>query len=207
MPRPPRRKDEIRAAQDRILSAAATVFAAKGFSEASVQEIAEAAGYSAPSLYTYFKGKQAVLDALVERIVSESNSLFDLEFPAGLTFAQRLELLSRQHNAWAERHRDAFMFLAQRGGAELAKLSGKRDRFIGGYLGRLSSWLEANAGDGDLGDWDTLGAAYVFWGIQHAHFVRWMQEGGSGSLNDDVARVIDVFLHGVRGAKPSQDDA
>jgi AcrR family transcriptional regulator len=52
--------------RDALLDAAGVVFAAKGFNEASVDEIAERAGYSKGALYWHFATKEDVFFALLE---------------------------------------------------------------------------------------------------------------------------------------------
>src|SRR5215211_5839054 len=55
-----------RDARDELLAAALQVFARRGYSHASVDEIAAAAGYSKGALYWHFSGKEEVLVALLE---------------------------------------------------------------------------------------------------------------------------------------------
>lgn len=66
------RKAETRAA---LLEAAAAVFARRGYHAASVEEVAEDAGYSTGALYSNFEGKEdlflAVLGLEIERLVRE----------------------------------------------------------------------------------------------------------------------------------------
>lgn len=50
----------------RILDAAFEVFAARGFSGASMDEIARTAGVSKPTLYTYFGDKEGLFTALLD---------------------------------------------------------------------------------------------------------------------------------------------
>ncbi len=59
---PQRLKPEVR---DRILLAAASVFAAKGFRSAKLSDIAEQAGLATGSLYKYFENKDALFYAVV----------------------------------------------------------------------------------------------------------------------------------------------
>jgi AcrR family transcriptional regulator len=59
-PRPPR--DEVRA---RLLTAAGTVFATKGFAAASVEDVASAAGLTKGAIYSNFKGKDELFFALL----------------------------------------------------------------------------------------------------------------------------------------------
>jgi AcrR family transcriptional regulator len=53
--------------EDEMLEAAGRAFATRGFHEASMDAIAEAAGISKPMLYNYFGSKQGLYVAYVER--------------------------------------------------------------------------------------------------------------------------------------------
>lgn len=60
----------------RILAAARAVFAAKGFEEASVREIARAAGLKAPSIYAHFESKQGIFESVYAAVTVEHNAFF-----------------------------------------------------------------------------------------------------------------------------------
>ena len=51
--------------QDRILSAALKVFSKTGYANASMDDIATAAGLTKPTLYSYFQGKEALFQAIM----------------------------------------------------------------------------------------------------------------------------------------------
>lgn len=53
--------------RERLLTAALTMFNAKGYEGASVREIVAAAGVSKPALYYYFKNKNGIYLELVRR--------------------------------------------------------------------------------------------------------------------------------------------
>jgi AcrR family transcriptional regulator len=55
-----------RQTRDELLSAALRVFAARGYLQASVDEIAAEAGYSKGALYWHFTGKEELLQTLLE---------------------------------------------------------------------------------------------------------------------------------------------
>jgi AcrR family transcriptional regulator len=64
-------RDESRqATRQRLIDAAATVFARRGYRRASVEEIASEAGYTIGALYSNFAGKEEVLLALLEQEVA-----------------------------------------------------------------------------------------------------------------------------------------
>lgn len=72
--------------REQILDAAETVFAERGFSQARMDDIVRASGLSKGALYWYYKGKDAIVMALLDRIfgaeLEEARELVALERPA-----------------------------------------------------------------------------------------------------------------------------
>jgi TetR/AcrR family transcriptional regulator len=56
--------------REKILDAAERRFAERGFSATSLGDIADDVGIRTPSLYKHFEGKQALYDAVMERLVA-----------------------------------------------------------------------------------------------------------------------------------------
>lgn len=69
--------------RNRILAAAEQVFAAQGFHQASMQDIAAAAGMSPGNLYRYFASKTAIIEAFAEAEREESATAFAKVAAAG----------------------------------------------------------------------------------------------------------------------------
>ncbi|WP_323762053.1 TetR/AcrR family transcriptional regulator [Maricaulis sp.] len=67
MTRQTKRRRRPDARPEEILAAALTVFSAKGFSAARVEDIAREAGLSKGAVYLYFPSKEAMLNGLVEQ--------------------------------------------------------------------------------------------------------------------------------------------
>ncbi|MCU0907789.1 MAG: TetR/AcrR family transcriptional regulator [Rhodobacteraceae bacterium] len=59
-----------------ILERVKAVFAQKGFDGASMQDLARAAGMSAGNFYRYFPSKDAIVESLVQRDLSEVGTIF-----------------------------------------------------------------------------------------------------------------------------------
>lgn len=59
-----------------ILESVKAVFAQKGFDGASMQDLARAAGMSAGNFYRYFPSKDAIVESLVQRDLSEVGTVF-----------------------------------------------------------------------------------------------------------------------------------
>jgi AcrR family transcriptional regulator len=74
-PEPQTRRERLgRQRAERILEAAAAVFARKGFHQATVREIAELADVAEGTIYNYFADKRALLVAMTQYVVAQSAS-------------------------------------------------------------------------------------------------------------------------------------
>ena len=65
--------------KERILDAALTLFAANGYNGTSVEQIAKAVGIKAPSLYKHYKGKEDILNALIDSAEARYEEMFGSE--------------------------------------------------------------------------------------------------------------------------------
>lgn len=62
--------------RERILDETLTLFAENGYDGTSVEQIAERVGIKAPSLYNHFKGKEDILNTLIDIAESHYEELF-----------------------------------------------------------------------------------------------------------------------------------
>ena len=90
-----RRRPEARSGE--ILDAALTVFSEEGYSGARMDTVAKRAGLSKGAVYLYFKSKDAILEALIERSVGDlaRNSAQMVEQFAAIDPAQTYRSLLR----------------------------------------------------------------------------------------------------------------
>jgi len=100
-----RRDRRIERRQEEILQAAASVFAAKGYAQATTREIAAAADIAEGSLYNYFASKRDILVAIisrspspVDRLWSEAENLADRDGFIGLV--ERAVLAPAPEQPW-----------------------------------------------------------------------------------------------------------
>ncbi len=70
--------------KDRILEAALTVFSEKGYDGVGVDFIAETAGMKGPSLYKHFKGKEDILNALIDKV----EQYYETQFSSSLRYGR-----------------------------------------------------------------------------------------------------------------------
>lgn len=80
--------------KDRILDSALTLFAEKGYDGVGVDLIAENAGIKGPSLYKHFKGKEDILDALIEKAEAYYEANFGSENHPGKMPSSMNELIT-----------------------------------------------------------------------------------------------------------------
>jgi AcrR family transcriptional regulator len=91
--RPP--KDLAGAVEERILDAAERLFLEKGFSTASIDEIALLAPASKPTIYAHFPGKEALFTAVVSRIIAGLTD-FEGHKPEGRSVQEKLLRLGNE---------------------------------------------------------------------------------------------------------------
>jgi len=88
-------KDLAGDVQARILDAAQQLFLEKGFRSTSIDEIAERAPASKPTIYAHFPGKEALFTAVVSRTISELTD-FEGFVPQGRTMEEKLTNLAME---------------------------------------------------------------------------------------------------------------
>lgn len=79
--------------KDRILDSALTLFSEKGYDGVGVDIIAENAGIKGPSLYKHFKGKEEILESLIENAESYYEANFGSASNPGKTPSSMEELI------------------------------------------------------------------------------------------------------------------
>lgn len=101
-------KEGERAARiDEILDAAQALIQTKGYEQMTIQDLLDALGISKGAFYYYFDSKQALLEALVERMVEQVMAVLrplvdDERLPA----LAKLEAVFRTAAGWKDERRD-----------------------------------------------------------------------------------------------------
>lgn len=97
---------------ERILEAAAHVFADVGYDAATTEAIAARAGTSIGSVYQFFPNKQALFDAIASRYLEQTKELFDQMLTPEALDVPWDALIDRMLDAFAELHRTSAGFRA-----------------------------------------------------------------------------------------------
>lgn len=177
-----------------ILISAAGVFARRGYAAATLQELAEAAGFAAPSLYRYFESKEELFRTLVELVVREMDATFEEPVDRGRPLAGRLEALFLAQARLADTLRPAIDLLRSAG----PDLPGMRElgsprAGLAYYETRLLGWLRRNAAASELRHRAEV-AARAIAGIAFAF--HGCDEDSRSSAPERARLVVDLALRG-----------
>ncbi len=80
--------------KERILEEALTLFAERGYDGVGIDGIAERVGIKGPSVYKHFKGKEEILNALIDRAESHYDEFFGSEEHIGNIPKNKEEFIS-----------------------------------------------------------------------------------------------------------------
>lgn len=178
-----------------ILVAAAEVFSRRGYAAATLAELAEAAGFAAPSLYRYFESKEEIFRSLVDLFVREMDATFEETVDRALPLGDRLEALLHTQGRAMEPFQSAFAVL-DAAGTELADVASKLRSPRAGidyYVSRLVPWLERNAAKEELrAPPETVARAFT--GIAFAF--RSCPHDRKPLAPERVRTIVDLALHG-----------
>jgi len=194
MARPTRHDAEVERVREHILDAAARAFARGGYRATTMAVIAREAGYTTPTLYSYFRGKQDIFNALRDSVMAEMEAIFEAHEPAGLSFRQRIELLLTRQLQLVDRRRDVFTFflsIMMSGDGPPAPVK-KR----GQYEERLRGWVRQAAADSPDGPESPDLVATMLHGLGHAFLTEWMTKPDSGLAVELAPLISRLLFHG-----------
>ncbi len=136
--------------RDRIIRAAETAFASRGFEGARLEDIAEEAGIRRPSLLYHFDSKEALHKAVLDELFTDlREGLAEVFQPTGVLSTDADVLLHAYRNFMATR--PAFPSLVLRGFVEQSGPSRSvfQDHLLPTFT-MVEAWLGANAPDATL---------------------------------------------------------
>jgi AcrR family transcriptional regulator len=124
----------IRERYDRILEAAGDVIARRGFHQASIRDIARAAGLSLAGLYHYVGGKDELLFLVLDRSLDRLIAALDEGLAAARTPEARLLALIRTHLDFAFQHAAALKIINRDGDIlaepQRSEIAAKRQAYL-----------------------------------------------------------------------------
>lgn len=186
-----------KAARDRILDAALDVFAAKGYHETGVEEIARGSGISKGAVYLHFPNKRGVFIALVDRLVGylldrAERSIAERDDPVDKLDAA----LQRAFGIFSEHRNLAKVLLIDLGGLGHEfdpKFQEVHERIAGFIRRHLDNVVAAGATE----PFDTEVVARAWFGALNAIITRWLLTGEPEPLHSALPALRAMLLRSI----------
>ena len=184
--------------RDALLRAAIETFAARGFFNAQVADVARTAGVAAGTVYLYFRGKDDLLISIFEKTMKEAIAAGRASI-AGITdpIAQ-LRAIARLHLDRMSHDRDLAVVFQ----VELRQSTKFMERFsathLREYLGIIREVIERGQRMGVLRKTSnaTLAAKLLF-GMLDEMATNWILSRRKYPLVADADAIVDLFVHGA----------
>jgi TetR/AcrR family fatty acid metabolism transcriptional regulator len=197
-PRPDPVRQDKPDKRDAILRAAIDTFAAHGFFNAQVADVARAAGVAAGTVYLYFRSKDDLLVSIFERTMKEAiaqarSSVSALDSPV-----ERLREIARLHLGRLGRDRSLAVVFQ----VELRQTTKFMERFssteLREYLGMIRDVIADGQARGAFRAHvnPTLAAKLLF-GALDEMATNWMLSRRKYSLVEEADAILDLFINGI----------
>ena len=184
--------------REAILRAAIDTFAARGFFNAQVADVARSAGVAAGTVYLYFRGKDDLLISIFERTMKEAIAAGRTSVAARTAPLDRLHEIVRLHLERLGRDR-ALAVVFQ---VELRQSTKFMERFSATYLREYLGIIRDVIAEGQaVGIFrkeinPTLAAKMLF-GALDEMATNWILSRRKYSLAADADAVVDMFVGGL----------
>ncbi len=184
--------------QERILQAAFLLFASQGFDEVTVAEVAERAGVSRATVFTYYPSKRALVDAITGKVIAYWQGMLDraleeVETPVPLLLRALLDHMGTRIEQFEVFNRSVFR--------EITKFQAGIDEGTVAQVARRAStellmklFLRGQERDELSRDYTVDDLVVAFEGFFNAAIIHWLFEDRSESLRARMRRSADIFL-------------
>lgn len=184
--------------RDALLRAAIDTFAARGFFNSQVADVARAAGVAAGTVYLYFRSKDDLLVSIFERTMTEAIESGRRGIEALPDAAARLRGIARLHLDRLGRDR-ALAIVFQ---IELRQSTKFMERFSATQLREYLGIIRDIVADGQTTglfrrDVNPTFAAKLFFGMLDEMATNWILSRRKYSLASEADAIADVFIRGL----------
>jgi AcrR family transcriptional regulator len=190
--------------RERILDAARSLFASRGFDAVKMAEVAEVAGVARATVFNHFGSKVALVEAITENVFAYWASLLDTALADERSRTPRLirslfEQMGRGIEQFQGFHRGVFREIMKiqvglEEGGTAARTSERARERLEKLIGRGQQRGEISR------DFTAAELASAFDSLSIGTINRWLFEDASGSLSDRMLRAAELFLRSSAAA-------
>jgi AcrR family transcriptional regulator len=197
-----RKERECKLRRAAILAQAVKIFAAKGFHNTTMAEIARASGFAVGSIYLLFENKEQLYTAMLNEKLNAMYSGVRKMVAKEVDIVKKVEMMVTSQFHFVEKNAE-FCSIFIRG--DHLSLSGGsielRKRMMADYAAHIT-FVEAVMSEGIrsgiLKGMDPCMMAAALAGLINSCASKWLTMTEKSSLMDHIAFVVDIFLKGVR---------
>jgi len=182
-----------------IIEAATSVFAAKGFDGATMDDIAEAAGINKATIYLYFDSKDALIHAIAEQLFAQE--LAGLQAAHDLPGSATERLTAYYESLIAE---EAEVLPLMPIFCEFCALGLRREDvravisdFIGQVTGLLESIIEEGIADGEFAPTDARQAARALDALLSGTLLHWVYAPEEVDVDAQLRYGVRLIFRGL----------
>jgi TetR/AcrR family fatty acid metabolism transcriptional regulator len=189
---------EFRTAE--ILEAARRVFAERGFHEATVDGIAEAAGVAKGTVYWYYHSKREIYWAALKHGIGVLHEKLEKEMGAARTIPAKVHAFIATKMRFIEEHRDFFKIYYSEFGNAFAHPTQVHEEFRELYT-RQARLLECVLQEGvrqhTIRNLPRSGAAAVISDITRGAITQRLLGWSKGDVEDEIEFIFDMVWKGI----------
>jgi len=182
-----------------ILEAATDVFSKKGFSKARMDDIAARARLSKGTLYLYFKSKDAIITALLDRILQHEMRDINITLN-GATAEERLlhfaNSLANNLHSWMQVIPVAYEFLGLIFRNKLVQKSFRQ--YLNTYLDLVVPVIQEGIENGEFINVNPKEIALALGAIFEGTILLWVYDAEAVDLEKQVDSGIRLLMNGIK---------
>ncbi len=197
-----RKEREFNLRRAEILEQAEKIFAAKGYHNTTVAEIAGASGFAVGTLYQFFESKAQLYTVMLTEKLNRMYSGIREAVAVEADTIQKIECLVASQFRFIENNAEFFSIFIRGDHLSLSEGSAAlRKRMVADYAVHVSfteEVLRDGIRAGILKEMDPRMMASALTGIINSFASKWLAMMEGASLMSNIPFVIDIFLEGVR---------
>jgi AcrR family transcriptional regulator len=197
-----RKEREFNLRRAAILEQAGKIFAAKGFHNTTVAEIAGASGFAIGTLYQFFESKEQLYTVVLTEKLGMMYAGIQKAVEEETDLLRKIDTLVTTQFRFVENNAEFCSIFVR--GDHLSLSDGSvelRKRMVSDYAVYVSfveGVIRGGIRTGILRKMDPRMMAAALTGIINSYASKWLTVAGEASLMDNVPFVVDIFLQGVK---------
>lgn len=183
-----------------ILDAARKVFAERGFSETTMDQVAERAGIAKGTLYLYFRSKRDIYMAALAQGIRSLNEDSRLKVEAATGVREKLRAFIATRVGYFEQHRDFFLiYHAEIGNLRIqpAPNEGEISELYLEQAQMLEEVLRTAVAAGEIRDLQARATAFTVCDMTRGVIVQRLLGWSQSELEDDTRNLIELIWRGI----------